>query len=479
MKSADEPSSEPSIFDMRSLREIHEEIQDVYLSDNRPWVLGYSGGKDSTTTLQLVWYAIAELPPEKRTKPIHVISTNTLVETPVIVDLVDNTIRKIHDKALERKLPFQTHRLRPLIINSFWVNLIGRGYPAPSQRFRWCTDRLKIEPSNRFITEQISKYGEVVLVLGVRSEESAIRAQAINSYLLKNSVLSRHSKFPCAFVYTPIKDWGTTDVWSYLLQVHSPWDNDNRDLVALYRTAQGECPLVIDESTPSCGNSRFGCWVCTVVAEDKSMKALIDSGETWLQPLLDLRNLLSLTQDPNLKPFYRELKRRSGIVSFKSDGSGIITRGPYNLEFRKRLLKMLLEAQKTVNKNNPGPKLELVQIAELHEIRRIWRTQEGDWDDSLPRIYGETMGNDVKWLQDDFAFSSREKLLLTEICRKHDVPIELIIKLFDVELQSQGMTRRSSIWKKLNRVFSEEWRTEEELLKAATNANPQAQRPHE
>jgi DNA sulfur modification protein DndC len=471
MDTANEPRSATSIFDKRSLREIHKEIQEVYLSDQRPWVIGYSGGKDSTTCLQLIWYAIAELPVEKRGKPIHVISTDTLVETPVIVDFIDNTLRRILKKASECNLSFVTHRLKPLITESFWVNLIGRGYPAPQQRFRWCTDRLKIEPANRFITEQISKFGEIVLVLGVRRQESATRAQVVSLYELPNSILSRHSKFPCAFVYALIKEWSIDDVWSYLLQVPSPWGNDNRDLVALYRTAQGECPLVVDDTTPSCGNSRFGCWVCTVVTEDKSMRALIDSGETWLQPLLEIRDLLSLTQDPNLKPFYREYKRKSGIVSFKSDGSGIISRGPYKLEFRKQLLTMLLKAQRTINENNPSRKLQLVLPEELHEIRRIWRTEEGDWEDSVPGIFRDVNGTDLEWLQDDIRFSSREKSLLSEICRKHHVTVELVTKLFDAELQSQGMTRHSSIYKKMNQIFSEEWRTEEELLRKTDTVN--------
>lgn len=459
-------TSPHSIFDSKSLREIHEEIKRVYLSDQRPWVIGYSGGKDSTTALELIWYAIAELPADKRLKPIHVISTDTLVETPVIVDFIDQTLKRINESASRDNMPVKSHRLKPLITESFWVNLIGRGYPAPQLRFRWCTDRLKIEPSNRFIMEQISKHGEVILVLGVRRQESATRAQVMNLYQIPKSILSRHSRFPQAYVYTPIKDWSTDDVWSYLLQVPSPWGNNNRDLVALYQTAQGECPVVVDDTTPSCGNSRFGCWVCTVVTEDKSMKALIDSGETWLQPLLEIRNLLALTQDPKLKPFYRGYKRKNGEVTYKSDGSGIISRGPYWPEFRKQMLEMVLKAQVTVQEKCHGTSLQLILPEELHEIRRIWRTEEGDWEDSVPRIYRDVMGKDLDWRQDDITFSSKEKRLLSEICARRNVPLDLITKLFEIELQSQSMTRRSSVYSRIDRAFAEEWRTEEEVLNA-------------
>ena len=57
-----------SVFDERSLEDVQEEIQKTYLADDRPWVIGYSGGKDSTTALQLIWYAVEDLPEEKRNK---------------------------------------------------------------------------------------------------------------------------------------------------------------------------------------------------------------------------------------------------------------------------------------------------------------------------------------------------------------------------------------------------------------------------
>jgi len=452
-----------SVFETRKLDDIYQEIQNVYLSDQRPWVIGYSGGKDSTTSLQLIFYAISQLSPEKRNKPIHVISTDTLVETPLIIDFIDNTHKRINTKVKEGNLPFITHRLTPLISDSFWVNLIGKGYPAPSQRFRWCTERLKIRPANKFITEQLSKYGEVVLILGVRRQESATRAQVVSLYEIPNSVLSRHSTFSGAFVYTPIKEWSIDDVWAYLLQVPSPWGNDNRDLVALYRTADGECPLVVDETTPTCGNSRFGCWVCTLVTEDRSLKALMDAGETWLMPLLKIHDFLVQTQTPENKYLYREHKRKDGKIWLKSDGSGI-SRGPYKFETRKRILAMVLEAQKEVNAKKPDLNLSLILPEELSEIRRLWRVNESDWEDSLPKIYRETIGSDLDWVRDDINFSITEKNLLSDVASKHNVPPAVPMRLIDMALQSKGMSKRAAIYKKINRVLSEDWRSEEEFL---------------
>lgn len=458
---------------MKNWQAIRKEAQKTYLADERPWVIGYSGGKDSTSSMQLVWEGIAGLPPEQRRKPVYVISSDTLVETPIIVDFINDTHKRINEIAAQKKMPFQAQKLKPLLTQTFWVNLIGRGYPAPWQGFRWCTDRLKIDPSNRFILEKISKHGEVVLVLGVRRSESITRAQSMSLYQIPGTKLSRHSKFARAYVYTPIKDWTLDDVWDYLLMNESPWGNNNRDLVKLYRKATGECPLVIDDTTPPCGNSRFGCWVCTVIKYEKSITSLVNSGEKWMQPLLELRNFLASTQDPAVKPLYRDYKRRQGMVSFKSDGSGVISRGPYKLEFCKDILQRLLKTQIHARSKGPNPNIQLILPQELHEIRRIWRTERGDWQDSVPKIYREVTGNDLDWVRDDLGtFTARENGLLNEICGKHQTPLRLVTKLLDEEMQTQGMRKRSSIYNRIEKALREEWRTEEEVLREAREHIP-------
>lgn len=219
------------------IQQIIDDIQSIYQSDARPWVVGYSGGKDSTTALQLIWTAIAGLPAAKRKKKVYVISSDTLVETPVVSNYIDKTLERIEQTATEIGLPFKTQKVVPEIDKSFWVNLIGRGYPAPSRRFRWCTERLKIDPANEFIKNRVTEFGEVIMVLGVREQESATRSQVMAMHRIEGSKLSRHSSLLNAFVYAPIASFSTDDVWTYLLQNPSPWGNDNRDLVAMYRNA--------------------------------------------------------------------------------------------------------------------------------------------------------------------------------------------------------------------------------------------------
>lgn len=280
----------------QTIEGLMETIRNLYLADEIPWVIGYSGGKDSTATLQLVWMAIRELPVEKRGKNIHVINTDTLVESPVVAKWAQNSLKLMDAAAAREHLPLETHRLTPEANNTFWVNLLGRGYPFPRKKYRWCTDRLKIQPVNKFIKEKIAQHGEVILVLGTRKAESVNRAKTMAYYEKKRvrELLSPNPTLANELVFSPLSEWTDDDVWFFLMQYKNPWGYANQDLMTLYRgaTADNECPLMTSQDLPSCGKSRFGCWVCTMVEKDKSMEAMIsnDDEKAWMTPLLEFRN---------------------------------------------------------------------------------------------------------------------------------------------------------------------------------------------
>lgn len=361
-------------------------------------------------------------------------------------------------------MPFRAEKVMPTLNDSFWVNLIGRGYPAPTSHFRWCTERMKIDPANRFIEEKVAQHGEVIMVLGTRKSESSTRAQLMNTYQVKDHLLRRHTTLRGAYVYAPVADFSTDDVWTYLLQVPSPWGSNNRDLAALYRNASGgECPLVIDTTTPSCGGSRFGCWTCTVTTKDSSMEALIDNGEDWMEPLLEFRDWLATTTKPARKREFRDFRGRDGRVIYKKDGT--LAARTYKLDVSKQMLGKVLRTQAEVRRDGPNPEEELISETELHEIRRIWRTERQDWDDSVPQIFREVNGYDLDWpLDDDGHFGADDKELLASICREYDVPFELIARMLEKEREANGMARRAGIQKALATVLAREWRSEDELL---------------
>lgn len=329
-----------SAVTLEKLHAIQAELREEYLSPHfAPWIIGYSGGKDSTLLVQLVFELLIDLAPGDRTRPIHVLCNDTLVESPVLMSYIDGQLARLTVAAEALHLPVTVVKTTPALEHSFWVNLIGRGYPSPTRTFRWCTDRLKIQPTSNYIRQQVSSAGEVILLLGVRRAESAARSKSVNRHQnVAGTRLNAHDDLAGCKVYRPIMDLTTDEVWQLLLQRRPPWGGTHRELVTLYRNAQGgECPLVIDKSqAPSCGtsSSRFGCWTCTVVEKDRSMEAMIDAGFEHLEPLLELRDWLAVIRNDRSK---RMLERRDGRIALMGDGETTVA-GPFTVETRQEIL---------------------------------------------------------------------------------------------------------------------------------------------
>jgi len=459
--------------------EERQEIRDLYLADKRPWVIGYSGGKDSTAVLRLVFEALVQLPASLRTKPVFVVSSDTLVETPVVIGLIGETLANVQQAAIKNELPISVAQVTPQTADTFWVNLLGKGYPAPTRTFRWCTERMKIDPVSEFIREKVAKYGEVIVVLGSRSAESSSRAQIMKKHRIEGRRLSRHTTLVNAFVYTPIETWSTDDVWEYLFSKEAPWGGTHQALFDLYKDSNaGECPLVIDKSTPSCGNSRFGCWVCTVVTEDRAIDGLIQTGNTWLVPLKDFRNQLYETTKPENKHRVRHERRRDGRVMMVVNDAGEEKHvpGAYLMSVRQDFLRRLLRTQKKITEESPIADYELITKPELEEIRNQWRCDpnEPDWEDSLPRIYREEMGTDLEWNRhDDARFGGEDSKLIAEASKEFDLPPELVMKLLEFEISMEGLSKRSQIFSKLSTILGKDWGELEEQMKARSKQGTQ------
>ncbi|PSB02515.1 DNA phosphorothioation system sulfurtransferase DndC [Merismopedia glauca] len=467
----------------RSLAELVEdiqmlttEIQELYCLDRIPWIIGVSWGKDSSTVLQLIWNAIAALPSEKRKKTIHVITTDTLVENPIVSAWVRQSLEQLKTVAKDRSIPIEAHLLQPATQDSFWVNLIGKGYPAPRNQFRWCTSRLKINPANHFIREMVRASGETILVLGTRKAESSKRAATMEKHQAGRvrDHLSPNASLPNSLIYTPIEDWRNDEVWLYLMQWENPWGQSNKELFTMYRgaTADNECPLVVDTSTPSCGDSRFGCWVCTMVSKDKSMEAMIQNDEEkeWMQPLLDIRNELDV-QDDHDKRDFRRIWGNVQLFERQVDGETEVVPipGPYTKIWRENWLRKVLTAQTGIRQNGPQQMrdITLINLEELSEIRRIWLEEKHEFDDSLPRIYKEVTGEefqDPRPGADNRLLGTDEWTVLEEICDDDGMHLELMSKLLDTERQYKTMARRVGIYEALEKCFDTSSRSPEKAI---------------
>jgi len=430
-----------------TVEELVQRTQRLYVEDDVPWVVGYSGGKDSTATLQIVWTALQGLASEQRHKPVFVISTDTLVENPVVAAWVGRSLDVMSASADMLGIPLTTHRLTPKVSDTFWVNLIGKGYPAPRPKFRWCTERMKINPSNAFIRQVVSDHGEAILVLGIRKAESAVRTRSMNRQEAARvrDLLSPNASLPNSLVYSPIENWSNDDVWTYLMQRPNPWGYDNKDLLTMYQGASedGECPLVVDSSTPSCGDSRFGCWTCTLVDKDKSMSAMIqnDHEKEWMLPLLALRDLLDTPDDRHLRDF----RRLTGRIQLHGDR---LIHGPYTQAAREQWLHELLKAQSWIREHAPENvrDTQLITRDELREIRRIWVVDKHEFEDRLPAVYEETMGEpfDEGTLDGHLPLGADELTELRELC-DNDLHYQLVRDLLDVERQQKLSLRRRGL----------------------------------
>lgn len=176
-------------------------VKREYLSEKHaaPWIVGFSGGKDSTLVLHAIFESLLSIAPSRRNREIHVVSNDTLVESPLVISHLNSVTDKISRAAKALGLPMKVARTLPDRDKTFWVLLIGKGYPSPNMTMRWCTDRLKILPTSTYIKNEVSKAGAVIVVLGVRADESQSRQRSIKKFRNnRGSELTEHDRLPGA-----------------------------------------------------------------------------------------------------------------------------------------------------------------------------------------------------------------------------------------------------------------------------------------
>lgn len=418
----------------KRIENIVAEIIDQYAyadQSERPWIIGFSGGKDSTVLLTLVWIAlerIREMPtPFQLRRPVYVVCNDTMVENPIIATYAEDVLAKIEKAARDQGLPIFVKKTTPKLEETFWINVIGKGYPVPNNSFRWCTDRLKIKPTSSFLHDQIDEKGEAIVLLGTRYDESSNRKKSMKKHEVEGKRLSKHTSTPNTFTYAPIKELMLEEVWYVINTVPSPWGYDNQILYQIYADASAddyECPTVVtNKKHSSCGQSRFGCWTCTVVKEDKSMSALIDNGKEWMAPLLKFRN--DLVKDRN-KPENRSMYRKNGQVSVDDDGNPL---GRYKASYQARILRELLEIQSGVQRERPH--INLITNQELIAIQVLWN-RDGNFDHSVSEIYRKIYGKEIS-TNAMKVLGKTERRILNDVCEDEPEYYNLIDQLISLQ----------------------------------------------
>lgn len=290
-------------------QEIKEHMKEVYLRDDVPLAIAYSGGKDSTLLLLLLWEMLSSLPVDQRRKTVHLISSDTGVETPDMTDYVHKAIKSIQRSAEEQQIPIETNLVKPSLKQSFWWKVLARGtlISTPNTKHRWCTHTLKIAPTQSKLKELLAQspiqFGEnqkhqLILALGIRNEESARRKASISKWeLSEESYFSRHSDFDEILCYGPLKFVTADELWFKLMEYETlPFGVKISDLTVQYGESIMECGIkTSNEQGKACSaaGNRAGCWSCGLVSgKDPMLVRHIQEGKTKYQYLLDWKTLM-------------------------------------------------------------------------------------------------------------------------------------------------------------------------------------------
>jgi len=398
-----------------------EDILKMYTDekDERDWVLAWSGGKDSTAVLGLTTQAVNALPKDKRKRNIHVIMSDTRVENPILEAYMYDQVDKFNNYSLKRGLPMKAKIVSRPVDKSYFVLVLGRGYfmPLRNGKGRWCTGRLKIDPSN----EEFSNIKPSYKLVGTRLSESTSRAKSIKKLQISDKIAEDASSSE-SLIFMPIKDWTVDDVWEYLGRNTLGWTS-SVDVRRLYKDATGECGVANPKGVETkaqyweaCG-ARFGCWLCPVIMTDRSTESMSQIHH-WLDPLTEWRDI-QLKVYGNYKPPKPEGQKRKerskDLRKWEDINSKIkeITKAGYNragkrmkigqgtltVEARKYLFDKLMDTQRNVNimrSQQRLPKIELISEEEVEIIKKTWE----DDIKNFPHLITNSSGISIKKLDD-------------------------------------------------------------------------------
>lgn len=394
-------------------------LMELYTDDKdlRPWAIAWSGGKDSTTVLSLVLNMLELLPEEKRTRYVHVVMSDTRVENPEVGAYMHSQVESFNRYVKPRNLPIEAQIVYRPVEQSYFVLTLGRGYFLPMRNGagRWCTQRLKIAPQDGALKEIDPSY----IIIGTRLSESSSRAASIRKWSISERV-GEHVSLSNTHTFMPIVDWTIDDIWEYLSMDSLGWTSTG-EVRRIYKEATGECGINnprgvenIAAKAEACG-ARFGCWLCPVVANDRSTEEMTKYHE-WLEPLTYYRELQAKVYGDfkPIKPEGQERAQRSADLrkwEAINEQVKLITKcgfnragkrmkdgqGTFTVEARQYLFNELMDTQKLVNrlrKYEGLPAMTLISEDEIALIKRHWSEDELN----TPHVITNAIGKSINEL---------------------------------------------------------------------------------
>ncbi len=376
-----------------------EDMKTMYLNkeDKGHWAVAWSGGKDSTCVLKMITEIVMDLPKEQRTRHIYVVMSDTIVENPELDIYMLDQMDLFNKWAKEADAPFSAHMVFRPIEKGYFMLLLGKGYPLPSNSMRWCTDKLKIKPQEKFLEELAPSF----ILSGVRRSESRQRGLSIQKRSISEKIAEyANGKLAAigAKIFMPIVDFDVEDIWRNLRQP-TLWSS-TEDIRRIYKEATGECgfvnPVGIEEKKVEVCGARFGCWTCSVIVKDRSTDQMAKTHD-WMMPLTAWRTLQMRVYGrfTPARPEGQPRKIRSLVIKkYKAINFAImrITKAGYGrngaefklgagtltMEVREMLLDELLKTQKEVNRLRAIEQLPAIDLIKKDELDAIYKIHEED-----------------------------------------------------------------------------------------------------
>lgn len=353
----------------------------VYMAGRDTVAVASSGGKDSTTVLTLlVWAILAGHVPVPRR--LVVLYADTRMELLPLYQVIDSVLDELEDRREELAAlgcELVIRRVVAPVDRRFFVQLLGRGVPPPHNRFRWCTPKLKVEPMAAALAE-LRGDGDgpkPLLLHGVRIGESAARDGRIALACSKDDSECGQGWYQqtldedVADKLGPLLHWRVChvarwlDTWA-VREEYGGWDT-----ALLVRAYGGEEAME--------AGARTGCVGCPLVTHDHALARILRMQEWgYLTPLTRLRPLYARLQAPAMR-----LRQPPGEL--RKDGQPVSKQerlGPLTMEARAHGLTELLAIQGEINARAQAlrrPVLDLLNAEEETRIREFWAL--GEWPD--------------------------------------------------------------------------------------------------
>lgn len=356
------------------------------------WAIAFSGGKDSSATVTLVAHLL-ETGKVPRPESLTIIFADTRQELPPLHNAAMKLLEKLRHQG------FDTRVVLPELDHRYFVYMLGRGVPPPSNTFRWCTPKLKVMSMERELEALRRERGEKFLMLtGVRIGESAARDQRIAMSCTKDGGecgqgwFQHSSANAVADTLAPLLHWRVCHIWDWLVQADVELGYPTFAIAEVYgHDPQDE----LGETEPM--NARTGCIGCPLVQRDSALDRVVANPKwAYLAPLQQLRPLYWRIKQPQYRLRKHGELRKDGSLAKKQGRLG-----PLHLDARREILAEILAIQNEVNQRARAigqPEVSLINAEELARIHELieaetwpekWDGTEHRGDIWLPEILSD------------------------------------------------------------------------------------------